>query len=101
PLDDRFDIVDAAAPGSSTDGLQRGPEARVVGKIGIGREVGPGRAGGENARAFFRPEARCAVTDEVDAAFEPVAVNDDLDQVAVQHLAYRAACQRLRPDMAD
>ena len=43
--DDRVGVVDAAAPGAAADGLQGGPEAGVVGQLGVGREVGVGRRG--------------------------------------------------------
>ena len=51
--DDGVDVVDAAAPGAAADLLERGPEARVIGEIGIRGEVGARRARGEHARAFL------------------------------------------------
>jgi hypothetical protein len=40
---DRVDVVHAAAPGAAARLLQRGPDARVVGQLGVGGEVGPRR----------------------------------------------------------
>ena len=40
--DDAVDIVDRAAPGTAAHVLQRGPEPRIIGQIGIRRKVGAG-----------------------------------------------------------
>ena len=71
------------------------------GRSGSGARSGRGERRGQHLRAFLGAESSVAVADEVDAAFELVAVDDDLDAVAVAHLADRAAGQRLRADVAD
>src|SRR5262249_3165039 len=48
-----------------------------------------------------RAELRLALADQIDAPFQPIAVDDDADAVAVAYLADGPAGQRLRPDVAD
>ncbi len=99
--DDGVHVVDAAAPGAAARLLERGPEPRVVGQVGIGREVGPGRPRREHARALLGAEHGLAVADQVDRALQAVPVHDDLDEVAVQHAADGTAGEGLRADVAD
>ena len=42
-----------------------------------------------------------SLADQIDASLQAVAVDDDLNAVAVAHLADRTARQGLRPDVAD
>ena len=79
--DDRVGVVDAAAPGAAADGLQGGPEAGVVGQVGVGRERRVRRSAGEDARALrSAPNSTPSAADQVDRAFEADAVDDDPDR---------------------
>src|SRR5881628_316539 len=100
-LDDRVDVVDTATPRPSADVLQRRPQPRVIGQIGVGRQIGAWRSRREHARALVDPEVAIAVAHEIDRALQAIAVDDDLDQVAVQHLADGTARERFRTDVAD
>src|SRR5207248_1266250 len=51
-FDNRLHIVHASAPRSAAGGLQCRPEARVGGEAGVGLEIFPRWARGEQARAF-------------------------------------------------
>src|SRR5262249_24081544 len=88
--DDRVCVIDAAPPGAAADGLQGGPEAGVVGQLGIGGQVGVRRAFGEDARALVGPELDAVAADEVDGSLQADAVDDDADEVAVADAADRA-----------
>src|SRR5437588_6845788 len=94
-------VVDAAAPGAAACLLEGRPESRVVRQVGIRREIGARRAAGQGARAFVRAEELLAVADQVDAALEAIAVDDDLDDVALEHLADRPARERLGSHVTD
>src|SRR5437867_840001 len=100
-LDNRLHVVDTAAPRPAAHLLERGPQPRVVGQIGIGREIGARRARREQARALLDADVAIAVADDIDRSLQAVAIHDDLDQVAVLHFADGAAGQRLRADVTD
>ena len=98
----RIDVVDASAPCAAARILQRGPQARVVRQLGIGREVGarrplaPGFASPAST-PIATPSSPTRLTD----AFERVAIDDDLNEIAVAQLADRPARQRFRRHVAD
>ena len=100
-FEDGVDVVDAAAPGAPADVLEGGPEAGVVGQVGVGRQVGVAGAAGEDAGTGTGAEAFRFVAHQVDAAFEGVPVDDDFDDVAIGEFADRAAGEGLRTDVAD
>ena len=65
---DPIDVVDAAAPGAAADVLQRGPQPRVVGEVGVGLEVDRPAAVRPGLARLLRERARSSgVADEVDA----------------------------------
>src|SRR5262245_29012975 len=98
---DGVNVVDAAAPDTATRLLKRGPQPRVGGQRGVRRKVWPWRARGEHPRAFLRAEGCLAFANQINRADQPAAVDGDLDEIAVAHLADRAPCQRLWTDVAD
>src|SRR5262249_32831964 len=70
-------------------------------QVRIGRQVVARRAAGQAAGSLLRAEDFIPLTDQIDAPFEPVAVDNDLDAIAVADLADWAAGERLRADVAD
>src|SRR5688500_8485624 len=84
-MNQRVRVVHAPAPSPAAEVLEGGPEAGVVGQVGVGGEVGPRRAGGEGACAPFGPEfAAVDGADEVDRSLQSVPVDDDADEVPVE-----------------
>ena len=103
-LEDRVDVVDAAAPGPAA----RRPAARPTAACRPAASGSAARSGSRRtlgAAAAPRRSAsndRAAVADEVDRARRGCTRSiDDPDQVAVAHLADRPAGQRLGADVAD
>ena len=90
-----------SSPGPAARLLQRGPQARVGRYVRVGRQVGTRRARRQHARALLGTEAGIALAHEVHAALEAVAVDHDLDRVAIAERADRATGQRLGTDVAD
>src|SRR5262249_58910196 len=70
-------------------------------KLGIGREVGPWRSRGEDARALGRIPRLLAVADEIDRALQPVPVDDDSDAIALDELADGSASECFGGDVPD
>src|SRR5207302_5588077 len=99
--DDRIDVVDAAAPGTAAHVLEGGPEPGVGRQVGIGCQIRARRPRRQDARPLLGAEPQLAVAHEVDAPFEAVPIDDDLDQVPVQDPPDRPSRERLRPDVAD
>src|SRR4029453_8755724 len=64
-------------------------------------DTGPRAARGTQPVALFGTDRDARGADEVDAALEPVAIDDDPDDVAVDHLADRPSGQRLGTDVPD
>src|SRR5690606_10331215 len=93
-LDDRIDVIDAATPYPTADGLKGRPEARVVGQIGVRLQIVAQRSGGQHAGGLLGREASALFADKVQRAVETAAIDHDLDQVAVAELAYRSAGER-------
>lgn len=93
-LEDRVDVEDTAAPHAAAHVLQRRPEPGVVGQIGIGAEVVARRPRLEHTRRFVGGQATVGLAHEVQRAVERVAVDDDLDQVAVPQPADGTAGER-------
>src|SRR5574341_289958 len=98
---DRLDVKHAATPGAAADLLERGPEARLGRQVWIRRQVLARRPRREHPRALLRAEDPAVRPDEVHRTGEPLAVDDDLDQVAVAHLAGRPAGERFGRDVPD
>src|SRR4030095_14483457 len=97
----RAHVVDTATPGPAARLLEHGPEPRVLRQVRIGSKISAWRARGQHAGAFFRPVLAPVVADQIDAALELPAVDDDADTVAFAHLPHGPAGQRLRPHVAD
>ena len=64
--DDRVHVVDASPPDTSTGMHQRGPKTSVVGKGGMGPEIGTRRPHLQPACAFVRAEALVLFAHQVD-----------------------------------
>ena len=98
---DGVDVVDAAAPDASAGLDEGGPEAGVVGEIGMWREVGARSSLGKKLGGNFGAHRSVRSADEVDRAGEIFAIDDDLDLVAVAEFADGAAGEGLGRDVAD
>ena len=97
PRDNGVDIINASAPGSTADALQRGPKACIIRQIRVRRQVRAQWTLRKDAHSFLEAKCPFAAADQIDAAFEPVTIDDNLDAVAVTHLADRPAGKRLGP----
>ena len=84
-VEDFVHVIDTAAPGAPAHFLQRGPEARVVGEVRVGGQVGDGAAGA--AARTAAPSSGCSAARHGRPGRRlPVRLTrsiDDLDQVAV------------------
>src|SRR5205823_3485363 len=67
----------------------------------VGGQIGPRWPSRQDLRPFLRAIGALTFANQINAAFELVAVNDNLEAVAVAHLADRSPRQRFGPDMAD
>src|SRR5262245_34334430 len=74
--DDAVGVVDTASPSAAGGGLQSGPQPRVVGQTGVRGKVRSRNTLSQHAGALFRREGSAVRADEVDAAFESVAVDN-------------------------
>ena len=100
-LKDLLGIVHTAAPGATADLLESGPQACVVGQIGVWGQIGAGRAGGKDFGPFFRGEAPPVFTHKVHLAVQGLAVEQNADAIAIAEPANGSAGQGLWPHMAD
>src|SRR5690242_8300124 len=87
PPHNRLDIKHAAAPGAAADRLQRRPQPRIGGELRIGRQVVARRPTLQHALALLGAESFVALADQIDVALQAVAVDYDLNAVAVANLA--------------
>src|SRR5690606_5171701 len=99
--DDRIHIVDATAPRPTARMLKRCPQARIGGQRRVRGEIGSRLALGQHARALLGAVHRVALAHQIDRADQRIAVDDNLDQVAVADLTDRPARERLWANMPD
>src|SRR2546423_929689 len=87
-------VIDAATPGAAPSLLESGPEPGVIRQLRGGREVFPRGTAGENPGAFFWRARLSIFADEINAAFQPLPINDNSNPIALAQFANRAAGQR-------
>src|SRR5262245_17749738 len=98
---DRLGVVHAAPPDATAGVLQRRPQASVGRQARVRGEVRSRGALREFGRAPGNTVIAAGVADEIDRAFELVAIDDDLDAVTRAELAERAAGKRFRRNVAN
>src|SRR5260370_26834173 len=75
-----FGIVNSAAPSAAAYVLQGGPDTCVVREVGVWREVGTRRPGGQYTSAFFHSKSFAVVAHQIDRALQLIAVHDNFDE---------------------
>ena len=100
-FDDTVGVEDAASPDTAGCRLEGGPEAGVVGELGMRFEGFGGWSGIEFLGAPFWTVVGVAFPNEVDGARLIVAVDDDFDEVAFSDASDWTACEGLGADVSD
>src|SRR5271170_1822125 len=97
--DDGVHVVDASAPDASTGLHQRGPQTSVLGKRGMGSEIGTRWPRLQTACAFVRAKIIACLAHQVDGPGQSLAVDNDFDLVAILQLADCASGKGFGRDM--
>ena len=84
-FDDRLDIENTTTPGSSAGILKGCPEPRIVGDLRIWKQVGSRGSRCQYPGPFLRTKRLSSMTYQIDAPFQLVAIDDNLNNVSVNH----------------